>query len=423
MFMSKEAMNGKRVLIAGAGLAGCSAAISAFDEGHEIVVIESKKRESIVNGSTSFEAFQNLTSRGDAIDHLEGFGIHVKPEYPYNGARIIGPEGNDVDFRMKRSHGYFIRRGGKGSLDEHMIKILESRGMDIRFETRLKRADPGGNVTYQGPEGSISKKFDSIIGADGLGTTVGKGIVKPLSREDVAVGIGYQFKGDHGFEPGIAECYLGSRLCPGEYAYVLPTEDEITIVTTMRPHLMKNGASPEDYLERFVTLPSIEERIGNARIINRISGGVPVTSGGPLGGGKILLAGEAARLTDPILGFGMVNAIISGVMAGGSVGSDDPLGIYELSIEDAIIKDLRSRIRVRKDLVDRANDRTLDRIINAADILMGRVECDDLFEGKTRNKAILSSIPDLIRTGGFQVAVRFLIPFARSNYSMSTSII
>ncbi|MGA1820943.1 MAG: NAD(P)/FAD-dependent oxidoreductase [Thermoplasmatota archaeon] len=412
-------MNEKKVIVVGAGPAGCTAAIKATEAGNDVILLEARSRDSIFgNGQTSFQAFQNLTSYGDAVEHLSRYGIDVEPEYPYRGARLIGPSGRSVEIRLRRSHGYFIRRGGEGSLDCQLMKEAERSDADIRFETTVLEAKDNGRITYRKGKRIRSGKADLVIGADGMGTVAGRGITTPLSNRDVAVGIGYHFEGDHGFEPGIAECWLGSHLCPGEYAYVLPTENEVSVVATMRPHLMRTGSRPVDYLNRFMSQPDIRDRLGGVRISNMIMGGVPVTAGGPLGKNRILLTGEAARLTDPLLGFGMVNAVISGASAASCIGEEDPLLEYNSSMEGSILPDLRSRLRIRNDILDRIDDGSLDRVVDSIETMMRRSDPDDFFERKTRRKALISSFPDLINTGGIRVAVKYLMPFLYSNFSL-----
>ncbi|MFW3146587.1 MAG: NAD(P)/FAD-dependent oxidoreductase [Thermoplasmatota archaeon] len=416
--MSGRDVDQKKVLIAGAGLSGSSAAISAAREGHEVTIIESRRRdEIIVKGPTSFEALQNLTSSGDALELLSGIGLDLAPEHLYKGARIFGPSGDHIDIQMKRPHGYFIRRGGAGSLDHQLLETAENMGIEIRCGTRVLGAGTNGELTFRGANGIETERADIVIGADGIGTLVGKEITAPLSRRDIAVGIGCHFRGEHGFEPGIAECWLGSGLCPGEYAYVLPTENEVSVVTTMRPHLL-NGVKPHRLLKRFMKIPSIKRRLGDASLCNMIKGGVPVTAGGPVGKGRILLVGEAARLTDPMLGFGMMNAILSGKKAGESISSGRPLDSYQRWMEESILPDIRSRLKTRRSILDNIDDRDLDKVVNSMRIISERVEPDLFFDRRTRRKVLLSSFPALIRGGGMRAAAKYLVPFLYSNYSL-----
>lgn len=408
----------KNVIIIGAGPSGCSAAISAFNEGHEVTVIESRTRSSIIEcEKTSFEAFQNLTSSGDAVKFLSNMGIDIKPEYPYIGACVIGPSERVVNIRMNRLHGYFIRRNGKRSLDHQLIEMVEDLEIDIRYGTRLIEAEERGVIKYQDKNGIDITEGRIIIGADGISSVTGRNISPALRKDDVAVGMGIHFGGEHGFEPGIARCYLGSHLCPGEYAYVLPTEDEVSVVTTMRPHLMRRDLSTKDHLDRFLSIPEIEKGLEGTKKVSNINGAVPVTCGGPLGRGKILLIGEAARLTDPVMGFGMVNAITSGVEAGRSISKKDPLVHYSDIISATLIPDMTRRSRARLKLMDRIDDDSLDKMIDIISEILEHSSPEDIMEETKRRRSMASTIPHLVRCGGLKVAMRYFIPFLYSNFS------
>ncbi len=414
-------MNRKKVIVVGAGLAGCAAAISAYESGASVEVIESRLRASIVESkTTSFEALQNLTQDGDALELISKMGFDIEPEATYLGAKIHSPTGKPLDFRLSRPHGYFIRRRGKGSIDHQMIERIEREDIRIEFGARVERATPDGRLIISKGDDRFEKRADIIIGADGRSTTVGKGISSPLFQKDIAIGIGRHFKGPHGFEPGIAQCWLGSELCPGEYSYVLPTEDEVTVVTTMRPHMVPKGTSYDEYLERFLALPSIREGLGSSKLICNIFGSVPVTPGKQFGQGKILLTGESARLTDPLLGFGMKNSILSGHLAGASTMAEDPLRYYEGLIKSKILPDLGRRMAARRRIMDRLDDRQIEQMISMIDTVLSENDPNAFFDPGTRRRALGSGIWSLTRSGNVTGAMRLMIPLVRANFSLRT---
>ncbi len=411
-------MNRKKVIVVGAGPSGCAAAISAYESGASVEVIESRQRASIVESeTTSFEALQNLTQDGDALELISKMGFDIEPEAAYLGAKIYPPSGKPLDFRLNRPHGYFIRRRGQGSIDHQMIERIERAGIKIEFGTRVEGATPDGRLTITKGDDRFDMRADIIIGADGRSTTVGKGIASPLFRKDIAIGIGRHFKGPHGFEPGIAQCWLGSRLCPGEYSYVLPSREEVTVVTTMRPHMVPKGTSYGEYLERFLATPAIREGLGPSHKVCDVFGSVPVTPGIRFGKGKILLAGESARLTDPLLGFGMKNSILSGHLAGSSIAHVDPVNEYTTWINEKIVPDLKKRMRARETIMDSLEDHQIDQMVSMIEVVISGTEVDAFFDSR-RRKALGSGIWSLTRKGYTAQAMKLLLPLVRANFSL-----
>ncbi len=404
----------------GAGLAGCAAALSAHENGSIVEVVESRTRGSITESeTTSFEALQNLNQEGDALRLTSKYGFDIEPEAVYRGAKIYSPSGRSIDFRLLKPHGYFIRRKGKGSIDHQMIERIEKAGIEIEFGTRVKGASPDGTLTLVRGAEIIERKADLIIGADGRSTTVGMNITNPIFRNDIAIGIGLHYKGPHGFEPGIAQCWLGSELCPGEYSYVLPTEDEVTVVTTMRPHMVPKNTSYDIYLRRFLALPSIKEGLESSNLICKIFGSVPVTPGKRFGQGKILLSGESARLTDPLLGFGMKNAILSGHLAGTSTQTDDPLGYYEEMIRSLLLPDIGRRMKARGGIMDRLDDGQIERMLSMIGTVLSENDPNGFFDPKTRRRALGSGLWSLTRRGYVTETMKLIIPLMRANFSFS----
>lgn len=409
------------VIVIGAGPAGCAAALKAQEDGSSVIVLEKRTRDQIVDSNrTSFEGLQNLTQKRDALDLISDMGFSIDPEYTYKGAVVHGPSGKKASFYLNRPHGYFIRRQGPNSLDHQMINILEKENINIQFGCLVIEVQPDGMVLYNRENQENEIKTNLIIGADGKNTIAGKGIAKPLYRKEIAIGMGYHFKGPHGFEPGTAECWLGSDICPGEYAYALASEDEVTVVTAMRPHLLPTGSKPMDYLQQFISIPEVKERIGNAKKVCKVFGSVPVLPGGPLGNGRILLVGEAARLTDPLLGFGMMNAIRSGHLAGKAASTNNPFKYYSGSVDSEIIGDLRKRMRARDRIIDALEDDTIDSLLTVMNSIIEDTDPNLIFDPDRRWSTIGSILRNIIFQGHGKLAMKYLLPLITSNFSLGS---
>ncbi|MEA3558572.1 MAG: FAD-dependent monooxygenase [Candidatus Thermoplasmatota archaeon] len=184
----------RNIVIVGTGPAGCASAIAAGKGGFNVTVLEKRTREDIINTTnTSFEALQNLTQDEDVLDMLQDLGLEIDPVCTYKGAVVTGPSGGEVRIELKRPHGYFVRRKGRGSIDHQLIRRVEKAGIDIRFGSRVLEVSERGCVKYEDENGIGTINAKMVIGADGKGTTVGKGYVKKLNKKDIALGIEYHF--------------------------------------------------------------------------------------------------------------------------------------------------------------------------------------------------------------------------------------
>jgi hypothetical protein len=120
-----------------------------------------------------------------------------------------------------------------------------------------------------------------------------------------------------------------------------------------------------------------------------------------------------------MLGFGMMNSIISGHLAGSYASSPDPLRFYSGAINETIGRDLRSRARARSRIIDAAPDRTIDDLLVIADKVLAKVEPERFFDPDMRKRALISSIPTLIRNGGARKTRGLLLPLINANYSFA----
>ncbi len=420
--MPKESWNGYDVIVVGVGPSGCASALKAKMMGLSVMVLESRRMENIIDeGKCSFEALQNLTQEQDAIDMMADLGFNITPVQVYERALVHGPFGTSVDFSIGRPHGYFVRRKGPGSLDQQMVGIVEDAGIPVLFGSRVSGVREDGSVEFIKGGHHYEARGETIIGADGRSTVVGKGIVNLLGSKDLAIGMGYHFRGPHGFEPGTAECWLGSRLCPGEYSYALASEDEVTIVTTMRPHLLDKDVAPGDHLKRLMSLSSVKVRLKGTKLVSRVRGCVPVGPGGIPGKGRILLAGDAGRLTDPLLGFGIKNAVRSGHLAGLSASGFDPLVEYGEVLEVEVLKDLRRRMSARSRIADRLEDRTIEDLLKVAASILDSGDPALFFDPERRWKEIWRTARKLPRKSDLILALRFIVPILATNFSFGPS--
>ncbi|AAM04898.1 TPA: NAD(P)/FAD-dependent oxidoreductase [Methanosarcina acetivorans] len=299
------------VLVIGAGPAGSIAAKTAAEKGLDVLLIE--KRQEI----------------GDPVRCAEGVNKeylkkHVEIDNSWicadlKGSRIYSPNGTKVEMAEEISGGevgYVLERKiFDRALAEHAAKA----GAEVRVKTRatgLIIEDDfvkGARLMNLGKEYEVRAKI--VIGADGVESKVGRwaGIDTSLKPIDIETCAQYLIAGAD-IDPEYCEFYIGNEIAPGGYVWIFPKgEGKANVgVGILGNRTGKFKPRPVDYLNNFV-----EKKFPNAKIVEMVFGGVPVSGSiEKTSVNGLMLVGDAARQSDPITGGGILNAMDAGKIAG-----------------------------------------------------------------------------------------------------------
>jgi flavin-dependent dehydrogenase len=263
--------------VVGAGPAGLAAAITAARGGARVVVHERAARVgSRFHGD--FQGLENWTTDGDVLEELADLGLRADfAPVPFRHQVCFDPAGGEHHVRSPEPFYYLLRRGsGPGTLDHALWRQAEEAGVEIRFGSPAREL-PAGGVFAGGPR-----------------------------RSHVAA-VGWLFESD---QPDGAWAVLGETFAPGGYAYLLVQGGRATLSACLFRRFREARACLAR-ARRF-----LERRIGLVLRLPRPFGGV-----GNIGmprtaiAGDTLLAGEAAGFQDPLWGFGIRHAVLSGHLA------------------------------------------------------------------------------------------------------------
>jgi geranylgeranyl reductase family protein len=241
-------------------------------------------------------------------------------------------------------HGCMIDRG---EFDRMLAKQAASAGARCRYGVSVMRIDPDGTVHTS--DGAVLRAR-VLIGADGPHSTVGAAIGQvnqamvdtrqvtvPLARTQDATDV-----------------FLSADY-RGGYAWLFPKGAMANIGLGVEIGL-RSGLKPmlDRLLDRLAARQEIEPGIACLT-----GGAIPVggrlPSVGALGQTAVLLAGDAAGLTNPVTGAGIASAVQSGTLAGWAAaarlgGRADALADYEEELGDifdgAFARALRRRRQV-----------------------------------------------------------------------------
>ena len=219
--------------------------------------------------------------------------------------------------------------------------LLVEQAQDAGAECRFGKSWDGGQDV----------KARLAIGADGPRSRVraAAGLAQPrlIETRQVTVPLNDRNRA--------TDIFLSAEI-EGGYAWLFPKGDVANLGIGVCPAARRQL---KPVLERLRRKLIAEGRIGDA-ILDRTGGAIPVDGiVGPApalpDGTPVLLAGDAAGLTNPVTGAGIPAAVMSGAKAGEAAarwiaGAADALDDYAEEIEDLFGASLRRAVRRRREL-------------------------------------------------------------------------
>jgi geranylgeranyl reductase family protein len=326
------------VLVLGLGPAGASAAAEAARRGARVIAVD-RKREAgrpvqcaefvpAIAGIDVGELARSTRQRiRSMLTYVEGAAPDVKEHFP----------------------GHMLDRAG---FDAGLVEKAAAAGAACRFGTGVRRIHSAG-VAELADGTRIAA--GAIVGADGPRSVAGRAIGRVnaalVETRQVAVPL---------LQPSDATDIHLSAGIPGGYGWMFPRGDLANVGAGVDPaakHRLK------DIVARLHASLVERGQVGE-RILGLTGGPIPVGGmlrpAGRLGDSLVLLAGDAAGLTNPVTGAGIAAAVHSGRLAGQAaaawVAGDRAAGeSYEEELEDVFRAALDRAVRRRRELAAQAS--------------------------------------------------------------------
>jgi 2-polyprenyl-6-methoxyphenol hydroxylase-like FAD-dependent oxidoreductase len=308
------------VAISGAGPVGLVTALCLAQSGIPVTLFDSSPEinpspRAIVYHSPTVQALDSL----GLFDDLKAVGV-LKKDYQWRAldGRILGavdmavlkPEDTDYPFNLHL---------GQHKLAEIVMKhLLRIPGADIRWNHRVAAVKPNGDdvtITLDTPEGAKMVTADWLVGADGASSGVRQALnlaFDGITWPDwfVATNIVYDFE-KHGYAKA------NFVIDPDHWA-IIPkiNNDGLWRLTYGEPGSIPREAL-RDRLEAKLAhlLPGGEKTLPEAfspyRVHNRCTENFRI--------GRVLLAGDAAHVTNPVGGLGLTGGILDAVALGNAL--------------------------------------------------------------------------------------------------------
>ena len=328
------------VVIAGAGPAGTLAAYDLAMRGFRVLILEKSQ-------------FPRYKVCGAGLTHK------ILAEIPYDISPVIETTIRSVRFSHKHNE-VFTRHAADSMMYCTMREKLDTFMLDKATEAGAKVLF-GEHVTglLQQPDHVevITKKstFRSklLVGADGA-----SGIVARAAglRRDIEMGLAWEAEVEAPPEliASLSETvFLDWGTLPGGYVWMFPKSDHLSIGVG-GPATLSNQMMP--YYDKFMRMVN-GEPFQKSKIVNRKpkiqSWPLPVRrKKGPFHNGRVVVAGDAAGLTDPMTGEGIWYAVKSGRMAAAACrsfldGDTGALEGYSKEVNATLMEELLEANRIK----------------------------------------------------------------------------
>jgi digeranylgeranylglycerophospholipid reductase len=201
--------------------------------------------------------------------------------------------------------------------DRELVWQAAEAGSDVSVKTRA--AAPlmedgvvkGARLEYCGTVSNVTA--DVVVAADGVESKFARwcGIDTTVPASDIMTSAQYVLTGID-IDPHATTFYLGNSVAPEGYLWVFPKGGRSANVGVgISGKKSGSGHRAKDYLDRFV-----HKTFPDGKQIEFIVGGVSVCQ--PLEctvADGLLIAGDAARVVDPLTGGGIYNAMFTGRLA------------------------------------------------------------------------------------------------------------
>jgi digeranylgeranylglycerophospholipid reductase len=297
------------ILVIGGGPAGAIAARTAAKKGLSVCLVE--KRSAI----------------GAPVRCAEGIGREALAEFvapdkrwisaEMTGAAIVAPDGTMMKLESNLAGnkvGYILDRK---FFDRELVWQAADAGSDVFVKMRAAAPIMENGVVNGAKLESCGNvmdvKADVVIATDGVESKFARwcGIDTTVPVREIMSGAQYVLT-DIDIDPHSTVFYLGNEVAPEGYLWIFPKgERSANVGIGISGKKSGTGHRAKDYLDTFV-----HKTFPKGKMIEFIVGGVSVCP--PLDctvADGLMIAGDAARVVDPLTGGGIYNAMFTGNLA------------------------------------------------------------------------------------------------------------
>ena len=314
----------------------------------------------------------------------------LKTENLVYNSKWHSPSGSSFTLHSKVGEYYFKRGPDPDSFECSTVNKAIKNGCTLFGGVIVEEINKDGGrfhgvTVLEGAE-KIEIKPEIIIAADGENSIFHRYVDKQFVNKDR---VAYGVTGKEFIQPDTSEIYFDAQLAPGGYFYIVTSLSGLSSAGIVLDANKIKRSSGEYFYDFLPKNPTIADKVKLST--NKFDGERHLFTLNRHTQDNLLLVGDAAGLIDPLMGYGMMPAIVSGYYAGkysaeviksGDYGALKKYErevrkrfnrgmsfIYHRIFESFDNKDLDMLIKIANDLEDRTN----------VDDLMARLSISGLF--------------------------------------------
>jgi len=337
------------VIVVGAGPVGCYLSTLLGKANVNVALIDQRK---VVGEPVQCAGL--ITPRVFSRFHIPMKGI---VQQTIKGAHIIAPDNTTLSIGGTKTHAYSIDRR---AFDQYLASQAQNysvtlfnnqKVIQVKKESQKISVKTNNNHTFSAP---------LIIGADGPHSIIQSTFNFPKPSEFLR-GIGAELTNVE-IEPDVVKLFIGNKIAPGFFAWVIPTNKT---GTTARIGLcVLSSKAIKTYFNRFFSKIEKTPSMQHAKITRYIGGTIPIGMLKQIVMDQVMLVGDSAAQVKPTSGGGIYPGMCCASFCADTIiqainkqsFSKNVLSSYSKKVKRDIGKELARGMLVRKAFTHLSDD-------------------------------------------------------------------
>ena len=342
-------MSASELVIVGAGPAGIAAAITAHRAGLTVTVID---KATFPRDKCCGDGLTALALR--ELEHLGFDGRGLTSWETIRDVALRSPAGREITMQLPADAGLFSAVVRRNELDNALVDHARSLGVDVREGVGL------ADLTEQHRSGVVDLALDDgsllvarhVIAADGMWSRVRKAVGRTTAGYRGDWHAMRQYRTADGPRSREQWVWFDRDLLPG-YAWSFPLPDgRVNVGFGIVRRGSLSGKALRQTWDGLFDRPHIRDALGATEPEGPhkawpIPARLPSMS---LFHGRILFAGDAAAVTDPLTGEGIGQALETGRLAAMAVSQGGPAGAIGVRYDEVVRRSLQADHRLASGL-------------------------------------------------------------------------